>query len=84
MGRLTRDDVTAALGLGRIDDCTVANIIATGATRQELAEARAWLANDEPLMNAGRPMPTGRAGRLVELLAAMQEDEEALLERGTP
>jgi hypothetical protein len=80
MAGLTRNDVVAVLG--RIDDCTIAEIIDTGASRQELAEAQAWLANDEPLMNSGRPLAAGRVGRLVELLATMQEEEESLLERG--
>jgi hypothetical protein len=57
MKRMTRDDVTRAVG--RIDDVTVAEIIATGATVDELAEAQAWIANDEPLMNAGKPLATG-------------------------
>ena len=82
MAQLTKDDVVATLG--RIDDGTIAQIIATGATKEELAEARAWVANEEPLMNAGRPRAAGRVGRLVDLLCTMQEDEEALLERGAP
>jgi hypothetical protein len=82
MTRLTRSDVVAAVGA--VDDIAVAEILATGASREELAEAVAWIANDEPLMNAGRPLAGGRAARLVEILAARQEDEEALLERGTP
>ena len=80
MAEMTRDDVIAVLG--GVDDATVAEIIASGASRQELAEAQAWLANDEPLMNAGRPLARGRVGRLVELLASLQDEEESLLERG--
>jgi hypothetical protein len=80
MAVLTREDVVAVLG--RVDDCTIGEIIGSGATRQELAEANAWLANDEPLLNAGRPLATGRVGRLVELLALLQEEEESLLESG--
>jgi hypothetical protein len=79
MTTMTREDVVAALG--RIDDVTIAEIIATGATREELSEAQAWLADDARLMSAGRPRATGRVARLVDILAAMQEDEEALLER---
>ncbi len=52
MSTLTRKDVTTMLG--ELDDDVVAEIIATGATPEALAEAHAWLANDEPLMNAGR------------------------------
>ena len=81
MTALTREDVVAALG--RIDDITIAEIIATGATREELAEAQAWIANDDLLLSSGHPRATGRAGRLVDILAAMQEDDEALLERST-
>jgi hypothetical protein len=80
MAALTRDDVITVLG--RVDDGRIGEIIASGATRQELAEANAWLANDEPLLNAGRPLATGRVGRLVELLASLQEEEESLLESG--
>jgi hypothetical protein len=82
MTQLTRSDVVAALG--QIDDVTVADIIATGATRPELAEALAWIANDEPLVNAGRPLAGGRTARLMEILASRQEEEESLLESGTP
>jgi hypothetical protein len=80
MAALTREDVIAVLG--RVDDRTIGEIIASGANRRELAEASAWLANDEPLMNAGRPLANGRVGRLVELLASLQEEEESLLESG--
>jgi hypothetical protein len=61
MSTLTRKDITALFG--ELDDVVIAKIIAIGATRNELAEAHAWIANDEPLMNAGRPLPSGRVGR---------------------
>jgi hypothetical protein len=82
MAQLTRSDVVAALG--SVDDVILTEIIATGASRQELAEAVAWIANDEPLVNDGRSLASGRTGRLVEILASRQEDEESLLESGTP
>jgi hypothetical protein len=76
MTRLTRDDVLKAVG--HADDVTIARIIASGATVTELAEAQAWLANDEPLMNAGKPLATGRARELVDLLSELEpaEDDE--------
>jgi hypothetical protein len=74
MNRITRDDVTAAIG--QIDDVTIAEIIGTGATVEELAEARAWIANDEPLMNAGRPLATGRVRELVDILSELEPAEE--------
>jgi len=75
MNTLTRKNVTAMLG--EFDDEVVAEIIATGATPEELAQAHAWLANDEPLMNAGRPLPGGRAARVIDIVAAITEEEEA-------
>jgi len=80
MAPLTRNEVVAVLG--RVDDFTIAEIIAVGANRQELAEAGAWLASDEPLMKTGRPRASGRVGRVVEILASRQEDDESLLESG--
>jgi len=75
MAALTRKDITAVFG--DLDDVVIADIIATGATAEELAEAHAWLANDEPLLNAGRPLPGGRVARLIDVLAAISEEEEA-------
>ena len=74
MTHMTRDDVTRAVG--RIDDVTVAEIIATGATVDELAEAQAWIANDEPLMNAGKPLATGRVRELIDILAELEPSED--------
>ena len=74
MRRVTRDDIAKVVG--RADDVTVAKIIGTGATIDELAEAQAWIANDEPLLNAGRPLATGRVRELVDILAEFDPDEE--------
>jgi len=73
MKPLTRKEITAALG--DIDDFIVTEIINTGATADELAEARAWLANSEPLINTGKPLASGRVGRLVEILDSIEADE---------
>ena len=75
MTQLTREDVAKAIG--GADDVTVAQIIATGATTDELAEALAWIANDEPMMNSGRPLATGRVRELVDILSELEpEDDE--------
>lgn len=74
MNRITREDVITAIG--RIDDVTIAQIIGTGATVEELAEAKAWIANDEPLINAGKPLATGRVRELIDLLSEIEPDEE--------
>jgi hypothetical protein len=74
MTRITPDDVTAAIG--EVDDVTIAEIIGTGATVEELAEAKAWIANDEPLINAGKPLATGRVRELVDILSELEPDED--------
>jgi hypothetical protein len=80
MTRLTRDDVIKAIG--EVDDVTIAELIGTGATPEELAEAQAWLVNDEPLMNAGKPLPSGRVGEMVEILSELEPDEDDEKEAG--
>jgi hypothetical protein len=74
MRRITRDDAIKAVR--GADDVAIAQIIGTGATVEELAEAQAWMENDEPLMNAGRPLPSGRVGELVEILTELEADED--------
>jgi len=82
MARMSRDDVVDVLG--RVDDLTVAEIIATGASREDLAEAQAWVTDDQALIAHGKPVAVGQVVRLVEILACRQEDEEALLESRQP
>ncbi len=71
MRSLSRDDVIKAVG--EADDVTIAEIIGTGATVDELAEARAWLANDEPMINDLRPLAQGRVRELVDILSELEE-----------
>jgi len=71
---VTQKDIVAALG--PVDDLVISEILGTGATVEELAEAAAWIANDEALMNIGQPLATGRVSRLVEIIAALKEVEE--------
>jgi hypothetical protein len=73
MKPLTRKEITAALG--DIDDFVITEIINTGATADDLAEAQAWIANSEPLINSGKPLASGRVGRLVEILDSIDADE---------
>ena len=74
MKRVTRDDVTRAVG--PVDEVTIAEIIGTGATVDELAEAQAWIVNDEPLMNDGRPLASGRVRELIDILAEFEASED--------
>jgi hypothetical protein len=74
MSRVTRDEIIRVVG--QADDVTVAEIIGTGATAEELAEAQAWAVNDDPLLNAGKKLPTGRVRELIDILAEFEPDEE--------
>jgi hypothetical protein len=80
MKRVTREDVTKAVG--RADDVTIAQIIGTGATADELAEAQAWIVNDEPLLNAGKPLATGRVRELIDILTELDPNEDDDKEAG--
>jgi hypothetical protein len=72
---LTRDDVLSVIG--PTDEILVTEIIATEATIEKLAQAWAWVNNDEALINnEGRPLPSGRTAELVELLAPQDDEEE--------
>lgn len=71
---MTSDDVIAILG--PVDNTLVADIIATGATQAELAEAFAWANNDEALMGEGRRLATGRVAALIELLTSDEEEPQ--------
>jgi len=72
--QLTKADITAVFG--PVDDTLVADIIATGATAEDLAKAWAWVNSDEALMGEGRRLPKGKVAELADLLAP--EDEEEL------
>ena len=74
MRHLSRDDVVKTMD--RADEVTVAQIIGTGATVEELAEAQAWLANDEPMINDLRPLAHGRVRELVDILSELEEDSD--------
>jgi hypothetical protein len=69
---LTRDEILAALG--PVDDIVVSDILATGASGEEFARARAWLTNDEAPINAGESLASGRTARLIEILESLDDD----------
>ncbi|WP_424139576.1 hypothetical protein [Roseomonas chloroacetimidivorans] len=72
MSVLTGEDVRSILG--PVDNHLVARILATGATREELAEAYTWLSNNEAPMNSGQPLASGRVAELIDLLEESEED----------
>ena len=69
---MTRQDVVSVLG--PVDDVTIAEIIASGASLEELREAWAWAFGDEALMSQGRPLPGTRVAALIDLI---DPDDEA-------
>ncbi|CAN7326734.1 hypothetical protein [Bosea sp. LjRoot237] len=68
-------DVTATLG--PVDETLVAEIIATGATRDDLAQAWYWLNCDDALIKAGRPLPSGKVAELADLLSPERDEPDA-------
>lgn len=69
---MTREEIVAVLGPA--DDQLVAELMATGASAEDLREAWGWLQNDEALMGTGRPLPGTLAANLIDLLEP-DEDE---------
>lgn len=68
---LPREDVASLLRSP--DDTTVAEILTTGASREELTEAFEWRQKNEALMNDGRPLPSGRVAQVMEILEADED-----------
>jgi hypothetical protein len=63
---MTRQDIVSVLGPA--DESLIAEIMATGATLEDLREAWVWLNGDEALMNEGRPLPGTVVAKLIGLL----------------
>jgi hypothetical protein len=71
---LSREQLIKALG--DVEDAALADILAMGATAEELAEAQAWITNDEALINSGKPPVSGRVSRLAEILTSIEDDDD--------
>jgi hypothetical protein len=61
---------------GPLDDRTILDIIATGATAAEVLEAHTWLMADDRLGVELQRRPSGRVGQVCDILAADEEAEE--------
>jgi hypothetical protein len=70
MPTLTKSAVERVLG--PVDESLAAELALTGATEQELRDAKFWLMSDEPLVNELRPLPAGRVGELIQILDRLQ------------
>ncbi|MGO8915489.1 MAG: hypothetical protein ACLQJR_06230 [Stellaceae bacterium] len=65
---VTKKDIDEIVG--RLDDAATAAIIATGASRDELLEAYAWLTADDAQRHRLHRAPHGMIARLCDLLEA--------------
>jgi hypothetical protein len=74
MAALTREEIVAALG--PVDDIVVSDILASGASAEEFAQARAWMVNDEAPINAGDPLASGRVAQLMGILENLEEEAD--------
>lgn len=74
MMTMTARDITAIIGPA--DQQLLREIMLTGATAGELAQAWAWLNSDEALVNAGRPLPSGKVAELIDLLDDFDEEHD--------
>ena len=76
---MTRKQVVSVLG--PVEDETIATIISSGASFEELREAWAWAYGDEALMGMGRPLPGTKVAELIDLL---EPDEEEARDSAMP
>ena len=74
MAALTKEAIQRVLG--PVGDTLAAELVATGATEAELAEAWAWVSSDEALINEGRAYPGPRSTALMEFLTRWHDEEE--------
>ncbi len=65
---VTKQDIDEVVG--RLDDAAATAIVATGASREELLEAYAWLTADDAQRRRLHRAPSGTVARLCDLLEA--------------
>ena len=70
---ITREEIISVLG--PVDEILVAEIMASGATPEELIVTWGWATNEEALVREGIPRAHGRTAELIDLLSEDDEDE---------
>ena len=70
---ITKEEIRQVLG--PVEDGFAAEIVATGASFQDLMEAWAWLNSDEALINEGHHLPSPRVAELVAMLEPEQDED---------
>ena len=68
MAELSEDEVVKILG-SRVSDALVAQVIATGITKDELQAAFARVVKDHKAHDPGAPLEPGRFAKVVDILA---------------
>lgn len=66
MNKMNRDDVMRILG--RIDDVKLAAVMALEPTRDEVIQAKLWLTHTDLREAGASEMPSGKVGRIYDLL----------------
>jgi hypothetical protein len=66
MSNISRADVVAKFG--PLNDVVAAEIIATGATSEDMEVARAWIARDAAGANVRERLPPGSVGRVIDIV----------------
>jgi hypothetical protein len=71
---MTAHEITAIIGPA--DKQLLSEIMLTGASAEELAQAWAWINSDEALVNAGRALPSGKVAELIDLFDDLDDAPE--------
>ena len=73
---MTRQDVVSVLR--PIDDTTIAEIIASGASLEEIRKTWTWTFGDEALISQRRPLPGTRVAGLIDLIVPDDEGDRQI------
>ena len=71
---MTAQEITAIIGPA--DEQLLSEIMLTGATAEELAQAWAWVNSDDVLIDAGQPLPGGKIAELIDLLELIDDEPD--------
>ena len=75
---MTADEAISIVGATR--ETTIADIVASGATVDDLSKAWFWVNADESLIGASLPSPSGKVAELIDLLA--RDDDAPVFNAG--
>ncbi len=73
MSELSKDDVIEVLG-PRLGDIAIAEIIATGITKDELVSAKARVVSDHKAHEPGPPQEPGHISKVVDILERLHSN----------